>query len=71
MAWPEFVSLVNPLATYMLANLPPWKSRLDKGHSDNAKYLEPLRNSTTFNLNTGFDAYLTLRLLVIVGRMVG
>jgi putative DNA methylase len=29
MARPEFVSLVNPLATYMLANLPPWKSRLE------------------------------------------
>src|ERR1700746_2760440 len=30
MARPEFVSLVNPLATYMLANLPPWKSRLER-----------------------------------------
>jgi hypothetical protein len=33
--------------------------------------LHGLRNSTIFNLNTSFDAYLTLRLIVIVGRMVG
>jgi hypothetical protein len=30
-----------------------------------------LQNSATSNLNTSFDAYLTLRLIVIVGRMVG
>jgi hypothetical protein len=57
------------------------------GHSDNGKFcrrlgrpqgckvsersLFALQNSATSNLNTSFDAYLMLRLIVIVGRMVG
>jgi hypothetical protein len=33
--------------------------------------LKTLQDFPTSNLNTSFDAYLTLRLIVIVGRMVG
>ena len=56
-------------------------------HSDNEKFCNDLKGSKsckmsewplkvfqdflTSNLNTSFDAYLTLRLIVIVGRMVG
>jgi Calcineurin-like phosphoesterase superfamily domain len=57
------------------------------GHSDNGKFcrrlgrpqgrkvsersLFALQNSATSKLNTSFDAYLMLRLIVTVGRMVG
>ena len=33
--------------------------------------LRALQNSATSNLNTSYDTYLTLRLIVIVGRRVG
>jgi hypothetical protein len=65
----------------------PLHLRKRESHSDNGKSCRHLRrpqackmserslyalqNSATSNLNTSFDAYLTLRLIVIVGRMVG
>jgi hypothetical protein len=63
------------------------RAKSTQRHSDNEKFrnglnepqgckmsewpLSMLRNSTTSNLNTSFDAYLTPRLIVIVSRMVG